>query len=368
MKINSKKIVYFARIDKTLLPGIFNKVQQTTNAFNEVGYEAKLVLVEGSGDLKSVWQSMWKMFFALITTRADIIIVRIDIFMMLLSMGLLWQRIRGCKIIAEVPSPIGNWIEEVGSSEGGNKKRRILKSALICISFPWSLYPAHKIIQYAPESWYFSLGVKNKIHLLANGIDVKNFPKRVDLPKWPDKKFVMIGVASFAKWHGFDRIMIGIAKYLNGNRDNKVTPIFIVVGDGPIRKKWESLCADLNISDYVSFTGFKTGAELNSLYEVAHIAISSLGLYSIGLEMASTLKSREYAARGIPFVKAGADIDFNPTPEFLYEVENNETSVDIDKLIEWYEALNYNQKISDSIRRYAENRLSFVVKARELIG
>lgn len=367
MKKDCSRIVYLARIDRGILPGIYNKVKQTTEAFNEMGFDARLVTGEGVGSVINVWKPMWAIFFEIVRCRADILIVRIDIFMPLWALGLLWRRIGGCKIIAEVPTPVGNWVNEIKINEGSTKIRRIVKQLLVYLSFPWALYPAHKIIQYAPESRYFSYGLRKKTLLVANGIDVKNFPKRVNLPQPPEEKFVMIGVASFARWHGFDRVIRGIAEFLRKYPEGKVAPLFIIVGDGPIRSAWEKLCVDLQITSYVHFTGFKTGSDLDALFEKAHIAISSLGLYDVQLQMASTLKSREYTARGIPFVKTGGDIDFDPLPAFVYEVENNSSAVDVEKLIYWYEGLRYDQSISGLIRTYAKENLSFSVKAGKLV-
>jgi glycosyltransferase involved in cell wall biosynthesis len=280
----------------------------------------------------------------------------------------MWQRIIGTKIVAEIPSPIENWIKEVRTAEGGGGLKKLIKLFLIYVSFPWSLLPANKIIQYAPESRYFSFGLKKKMQLHANGIDIKAITKRESFPEWPQKKFIMIGVASFAKWHGFDRVIRGIAAFIANHPHNQIVPIFYVVGDGPIRKKWESLSKELNVENYVHFLGFKTGIDLDYLYNNSHVAISSLGLYSIGLEMSSTLKSREYTARGIPFVKSGEDIDFEPTPNFLYTVGNNNISVDILDLMNWYTNLNYDNKMNSFIRDYAERNLSFSSKSEKLIN
>lgn len=362
-----KKIVYLARIDKKTFPGIFNKIEQTVKALNDSGCDATIVLGDGVGDAKSVWRSMWKIFSSLIFMKADIFIVRIDIFMPLLFFGIFWRRICGGRVIAEVPTPIGNWINEIKYNGSGSKARQFVKLILVYISFPWSLYPVNKVIQYAPESIFFSFGLKKKIQLVANGIDVDKFSKRKNFPGEIKNEFVMVGVASFAIWHGFDRILFGISEYLKKHSTDNVAPTFIIVGDGPIRKNWEQLCVDLKITDYVHFTGLKTGRELDIIFDKAHVAISSLGLYRIQLDMSSTLKSREYTARGMPFVQAGYDIDFVPVPQFVYQVANDNSAIDIKNLIGWYQNLKYDKGINKTMRKFSEKKLSYVVKAKELI-
>lgn len=86
------------------------------------------------------------------------------------------------------------------------------------------------------------------------------------------------------------------------------------------------------------------------------MAVSSLALFRKNLKRASDLKSREYTARGIPFIAVKGDLDFDPTPNFVYQVDNNNSEVDITDLLNWYKDLKFTPL---DIRKYCIDVLDF---------
>ena len=357
-----KNIVYIARNNGRLFPGVQKKIEQTVASLNEVGNKAECLIIDSNPKFKSIK----KYFEAIFFSKAEIIILRNDVSMPLFFLPMLWQRLRGCKIIIDVPTPLTVVLREI---DGGAAKwlKKITRKTMMMVAFPWSLWPANKIIQYAPESRYFSFGIENKIQLSANGIAVDQIRPRRRVPDWPSNSFVMIGVASLADWHAFDRVIRGMGNYLKNNNNTSLRPKFIIVGDGEVRQKWQKLALDLGLKEFVLFVGYKNGEELDVLFEEAHVAISSLGLGRINLKMASVLKSREYAARGIPFLRSGHDIDFNPNPNFAFEVENSDDPILLDDLIWWYGKISHNKEYFEDIRVFAEKNLDFSKKVKELI-
>jgi hypothetical protein len=59
----------------------------------------------------------------------------------------------------------------------------------------------------------------------------------------------------------------------------------------------------------------------------ADVAIGSLGLYRAKLQEASTLKVREYLARGIPTILGYRDTDFPEWAPFLLQIPNSADGV-----------------------------------------
>lgn len=72
--------------------------------------------------------------------------------------------------------------------------------------------------------------------------------------------------------------------------------------------------------------------------------------------MGSTLKVREYCARGIPFIIGYKDISLNKGLKFYYEVSNDETLLELNKILEWYKNLNVESR---EIRKFAIENLSW---------
>ncbi len=82
----------------------------------------------------------------------------------------------------------------------------------------------------------------------------------------------------------------------------------------------------------------------------------------------SSLKNREYCARGILFVIAYEDWDFPETFPFVHRISKDDTPVDVSQVIKWHENLikeypNYSMEM----RRYAEENLSWDAKMKPVI-
>lgn len=357
------KISYIAIVDRERLPGVYNKITQTTKSLTELGYDAEHHVVFEGSKLGSAIKAFKLIWFS----QADTIIYRHSIYTFLLFFAFIRQRIKETKIIIDIPTPSSVTLIEIYNTTDSSRVEKAIRIALIAATAPWSLWPATKIIQYAPENIYFSLGLRKKTTLSSNGINVNNIDPRKGFPRWPDKNFFLIGVASIANWHAFDRVIRGMAEYNKKSTSHNTVPHFIIVGDGPARKALEDLVRTLNLESQVTFTGYKSGASLNVLYTHAHIGVASLGLYRKGLSMASDLKSREYAARGLPFICAGHDFDFDPTPDFVLKFANNDSYIDIEKTMNWYSTISFDHEVCESIRCYAVERLDFSMKVKEIV-
>ena len=365
-KIENKKlsVSYFAFANRKDLPGVVNKIEQTILAFSKKGNESTYKLFESKPKL----QNIFGMLEALYKAKSKFLIIRCTLWLPWLLPVLILKRILGYQIIIDVPTPNTVALQELRLGKKSRTFRITFEQFKTCLFFPISLWVASKIIQYAPESKYFSIGLQRKTKILTNGINVSSIHVRKSIPVWPDSKFVMIGVASLAGWHAYDRIISGIAVYVSLKPEQAPNPRLIIIGDGPIRKSWESHAASLGVSEHIEFTGFRSGNDLDELFETAHVAVSSLGLYRINLQFASVLKSREYTARGIPFIAAGLDKDFEPSPNFRKQIANDDSHVNISEIIDWYSTISSDQKMTLRIRQYAEDNLDFSKKIDQIIS
>lgn len=360
--INKGSVDYFATFDVSASPGILNKINQIVDALNSSGYVASKIITPWVG-LDGKFEFIRK----LIESQSDVLILRLNSLMPFIFPVLIWKRLLGRKIIIDIPTPNTVVVHELRMLES-NRFASLVRIGIKVVIFPWALFPANKVLQYAHESAYFSFGIKRKSQLIANGVDVASIPLRNTIPEWPGNTFVMIAVAAMAEWHGFDRVIKGIANYLRSTpAENRINIRLIVVGDGECRKLWEMLAENLEIAPFIEFVGFKTGRALDELFSEAHVAISSLGLYRIGLDISSVLKSREYAARGLPFVACGNDIDFDSSPGFVFKVENSNDPVDVTLIVEWYSLISKNKQLSAEIRQYAAEHLDFGKKLQKIL-
>ena len=186
---------------------------------------------------------------------------------------------------------------------------------------------------------------------LVNGIDVEKHPLCTKAKE--HKKVVLIGVASLAAWHGYERIIEGMYKYYQNGGEYDF--LFKIVGRGAESNRYRTLVEDYNLQSHVEFCGRLEGKNLDEQYEMSDIAVGSLGIYKIGINTASPIKGAEYCARGIPFILGYDDLRFSGKESFIMHVPNESSAVDMDKVVDFYEKITAQSGYHEIIREYALN-------------
>jgi len=215
---------------------------------------------------------------------------------------------------------------------------------------------------YSPSDEPCIFGIEN-IHV-TNGIDCSSISIK-KLRKYDDD-IHFISVANVSLWHGYDRIIRGMYEYYRGNPSRTVH--YHCVGEGEVLPALKQLTNDLRLNRYVVFHGTKAGEELDKIFDESDIALGSLGNHRKGLNSDSALKNREYCARGIPFVIASSDPDFPESFPYILKIPSDDSPVDINEIVEWYEELtNSHPNYSTEMRKYAEEHLSWDAKMKPVI-
>ena len=179
---------------------------------------------------------------------------------------------------------------------------------------------------------------------ISNGVDFDHIPLRCPTSKEPiNHEIHLIGVAEVHYWHGFDRLITGLGEYYKiGERIYKLH-FHIVGGIGPSEMYdsihapgFKELIEKYNIAEYIHFHGPMYGQELDDLFNQCDFAIGSLGRHRSGIDKIKTLKNREYAARGIPFIYSETDEDFDHMP-YILKAPADESPIDIENLLKFYQ-------------------------------
>jgi len=215
---------------------------------------------------------------------------------------------------------------------------------------------------YSPSDEPCIFGIENI--QVTNGIDCSSISIK-KLRKYDDD-IHFISVANVSFWHGYDRIIKGMYEYYQGNPSRTVH--YHCVGEGEALPALKQLTNDLRLNKYVVFHGAKTGEELDKVFDESDVAIGSLGFHRTGLKSGSPLKGREYCARGIPFVIGYDDQDFSESFPYILKIPPDESPVDINKIVEWYEELTHSHPgYSTEMRKYAEEHLSWDATMKPVI-
>lgn len=197
---------------------------------------------------------------------------------------------------------------------------------------------------------------------ISNGIDFDSVKMKTAIND-TSKELNLIGVAEIHEWHGFDRLVKGLADYYSKQQNYIVR--FHVVGyffSAENEKEFKYIIADNRMEDFVILYGKKHGEELDMLFDKCDFGIGSLGRHRVGIDKIKTLKNREYAARGIPFVYSETDSDFDQKP-YVLKVPADETPVDINSIINFYRNMSISPiEIRESIKKLSwEEQMKIVL-------
>ena len=188
---------------------------------------------------------------------------------------------------------------------------------------------------------------------IVNGVDVERVPlHRPNLA--PGVR--LLALASMSGWHGYDRLLRALAAYQGA------TPVHIdfVGGDGDgSLTAWKALAQTLGVEARVTFHGPLYGPELDTVVAACDIGVGSLGMFRYGLQRGMTLKTREYMARGLPFLTAVEDPAVPDDPDFALRVPNDETPIDMDAVVAFALRAKQNPGLAGRMRATAQERLSW---------
>ncbi len=159
-----------------------------------------------------------------------------------------------------------------------------------------------------------------------------------------------------APWHGLDRLMAGMCSY---NGPERLVVHLIGQIDTP-------LSVNMPSQVHTVIHGRLAGGELDRTLAQMHLGISSLALHRAGLAQACPLKSREFAARGLPFVYAYDDPDIPVELPWCLRLPGGEEAISIPQLFAFARGLPIDAP--SRLRAYAIAHLDWSVKLSRLHG
>lgn len=199
--------------------------------------------------------------------------------------------------------------------------------------------------------------------VLPNGIDVGKYPLKSYVEFKGDLlKMVFVGLTT-SKWHGLDRLLMGMKNY----QGNVRLELHIV---GSVVRDIKDLVRLLNLEKNVIFHGLRYGKELDKTFDNVHIAIGTLGIHREKLKYGSTLKVREYMARGVPFVISYIDEDIEEEFPLILRLPPNDNPVNMDEVIRFAKRVyeKYRRAIPSIMRNYALKKMDYKVKVNKLLN
>jgi hypothetical protein len=196
-----------------------------------------------------------------------------------------------------------------------------------------------------------------------NGVRPEDFPVA---PAAAGEAVRLVGVANLGLRHAYDRVIDGLADYVAAGGRRDVT--FDIIGSGSVEGFLRERVATRGMGERVRFLGPMSGAALDAHLASCQIGVSSLGMHRIKADT-SDIKSREYCARGLPFVIANSDRDFGPDFPFAFHAPVDDTPVDIGAVIGFLDDLRgARPDYPARMHEHALARLSWTAKMAPVIA
>lgn len=254
----------------------------------------------------------------------------------------------GCRIVCEIPThPVINEIKS---------EKRIVRKLFMLFTLLKYRSVSKKIDLFAiignhDESLFGRPAIN-----IDNGITYSYIRKR-NYYNDTNKLHVLL-LANFAKWHGYDRLITGMQNYVKQS-DYPIEFHFVGPDDDGSLKQWRAMVEKLGLNEYFKFEGPLYDKDLEIMFDKCAIAIDSLGMHRVNISTSSSLKIRQFMARGIPFVLAVPDLSLLPNLEFYTIVDSNDQPINIPSIIDFANIVNEKNYLSDLMIEYAKQHMSW---------
>ena len=200
---------------------------------------------------------------------------------------------------------------------------------------------------------------------ISNGIDLDSIPLHRPAPQ---QDIHLVAVAEIHYWHGFDRLVAGMGEYYRQHPDGRRVFLHVVgweddrgtASNGYLTVR--QTAEKYGIASYVIHHGRLFGEQLDDVFNQCVFAIGSLGRHRSGISSIKTLKNREYAARGIPFIYSEDDSDFDNKP-YVIKAPADESPVDIQNILSFIDS----HELNPSAIRQSVEHLSWRCQMKRVI-
>ena len=327
----NNNVLFIANIELNKNEGIFKKVFAQANALknaNEKGWLITRYKKNGSkiynlqlDNEKIMAENIFKLSMKLIENEnIKMVYIRHMIPSFKLLDFLIWLKRKKIYIIYEIPT-YPYFAEQFRTAR---KKYRALIKIFLDILFAVPIYKCVNRIAIIKSNT--KVKKYSKMIEINNGVDISQLSiKKYDI-KESDRIFRMVAVGTIYPYHGYDRMLEGLANCKEKVEDTIIE--FHIVGESYTIENLKKKAENLGLK-HVVFHGMKTTEELNELYQNFDIGVGCLALFRRNANIDTTLKIIEYYCRGIPVITSGISPMDEFNPEYTIHIPNDNSLIDI---------------------------------------
>lgn len=279
------------------------------------------------------------------------------------------------KLLKQFASKIYLYIPSNSIRENYREKQAAPKTGKVGLAFRWWEYlwyfylPEKKLIRtvlpilkgvvvFTPEFGnILNNQAKGKIHTIYNrdGADCANVkPRKPYFNNGKIKLLFMKGSSMQQPWSGLERLIHSIKTSGNDRFELYIT------GNTPLEPPYTE--------PFVKLTGRLSFEELDKLTNEVDLGVSNLANYLIDFNQTTNLKSRDYYARGLPFIQANSmpDVDGTEGDAYYLNLPNNELPIDMDLVADFAKKMREMKDHPQRMHDFAINHLDWSVTVAEL--
>lgn len=288
----------------------------------------------------------------------------------------LWTRLKGCKVFFEHLTSEGHEIDIYARE---NPLKWNLSSILSHIEFRF--LPLYQEWRYGKSiRKHAQFGIANSQNIAdyentitgtnyvrligGDAVNAQSFPVRKFKPEPGRLKMIFLkGAVTHADFNGLDRLFMGMATY-KGN-----TKLHLRLYGRNLESEKRQI-QEYGIQEMVELNDFIDKERIDEIMNSVDLGVGALGVHRKGLKSTTTIKAREYFARGLPFFFGHNDPDFSSSSaamNFCLEYEANDEPIDIEQLIQWYSNLEDQQNLPEKMHQFAVENLDYTIKMKRLL-
>src|SRR5699024_7939355 len=106
------------------------------------------------------------------------------------------------------------------------------------------------------------------------------------------------------------------------------------------------------------FLGKKYGEELSRLYSQADLGIGPLAPRA-GAEYGSSIKTKEYFAKGLPFINGWKEYAFDDSYPYVKRFDINADSINFFEVVDFYQGIENKDNVKREMREFAKDHYTW---------
>ncbi|WP_428270307.1 hypothetical protein, partial [Enterococcus faecium] len=199
---------------------------------------------------------------------------------------------------------------------------------------------------------------------VSNAADYENIKQKTSKFN-TDNSITMTAIANFQSFHGYDRLIKGIAQYYSEGGDWAIRLNLIGNGNTTVLNSYKSMISNSNLEGIIKVLPGMDSQELDTVFDTTDLAVDTLARFRSGVYYNSTLKGKEYLARGIPIISGvETELDNFENYEYYFRVPADESSINISDILDFYtkvilQSNKTDKEVIQFIREFGKKNFNF---------